>query len=120
MVLLDDPERTKQIYDLLYSLGVTANYKGFYYISYAVCLCAEEPKKLLSVMNLLYPDVAAHFNTTVCAVERLVRRTLAQVWELNPQRIARMVGRDTQIKPKPAQFLAALTKEAFPTSLLEK
>ena len=119
MVLLGDPERTKQIYDLLYSLGVTANYKGFYYTAYAVCLCAQEPQKLMSVMKSVYPDVADYFGTNVRAVERLIRRTLQYVWEINPQRISKLFGREIDNRPKPVHFLAALTKEAFPTCLLE-
>ena len=31
------------IYDLLYQLGVTANYTGFFHTAYAISLCAEQP-----------------------------------------------------------------------------
>ena len=32
-----------QIYDLLYSLGITANNSGFFYTSYAVYLAVKQP-----------------------------------------------------------------------------
>ena len=49
-----------QIYDLLYSLGITANYSGFFYTSYAVCLAARQPERLLLVTKWLYPEAAEH------------------------------------------------------------
>lgn len=38
-----------EAYGLLYRLGVTANYTGFFYTAYAAALCVEEPKRLLLV-----------------------------------------------------------------------
>lgn len=41
-------------YRLLYQLGVTANYIGFFYTAYAMSLCAEQPDRLLLVTKNLY------------------------------------------------------------------
>ena len=46
------------VYDLLYQLGVTANYTGFFHAAYAVSLCVEQPDRLLLVTKWLYPEVA--------------------------------------------------------------
>ena len=46
------------IYDLLYRLGATANYTGFFHMAYAVWLCVEQPDRLLLVTKWLYPEVA--------------------------------------------------------------
>lgn len=46
------------IYDLLYRLGVTANYTGFFHTAYAVSLCIGRPDRLLLVTKWLYPEVA--------------------------------------------------------------
>lgn len=56
--------------DLLYSLGVTANYKGFLHTTYAVSLCMERQDRLLLVTKWLYPDVARRYGTNWKAVER--------------------------------------------------
>lgn len=40
------------INDLLYRLGVTANYTGFFYTACAVRLCIEQLKRLLLVMKM--------------------------------------------------------------------
>ena len=59
--------------DLLYSLGVTANYKGFLHTTYAVSLCMERQDRLLLVTKWLYPDVARRYGTNWKAVERNIR-----------------------------------------------
>ena len=65
-----------EIYNLLYQLGVTANYTGFFYTAYAVSLCAEQPDRLLLVTKWLYPEVARQYKTTWKAVEHLAHRNL--------------------------------------------
>ena len=59
-------ERSAQlvrVYDMLYRLGITANYTGFFYTAYAVWLCAQQPEGLLHVTKWVYPAVAAHYDT---------------------------------------------------------
>ena len=73
-------EYQRKIHDLLFQLGVTANYTGFFYASYAIQLCLEEPQRLMLVTKWVYPDVAKHFNTTWKAVERNLRTTGSIVW----------------------------------------
>ena len=38
-----------EVRELMERLGITLNYKGFYYAVYAVCLVAEKPERLLLV-----------------------------------------------------------------------
>ena len=40
------------ICDLLYQLGISANYKGFLHTAYAVSLCVEQQDRLLLVTKL--------------------------------------------------------------------
>lgn len=59
--------------DLLYSLGVTANYKGFLHTTYAVSLCMERQDRLLLVTKWLYPDVARRYgrdNPKFCVIAK--------------------------------------------------
>ena len=61
------------ICDLLYQLGISANYKGFLHTAYAVSLCVEQQDRLLLVTKWLYPDVARKYGTNWKAVERNIR-----------------------------------------------
>ena len=72
------------IYDLLYRLGVTANYAGFFQTASAVQLCMERPERLLLVMKWVYPDVARYYKTNWKAVERNIRTAVSTVWKRAP------------------------------------
>ena len=71
------------IYDLLYQLGVTANYTGFFHTAYAISLCAEQPDRLLLVTKWLYPEVARQYGTNWKAVERNIRTVSCIIWREN-------------------------------------
>ena len=96
------------VYDLLYHLGLTANYIGFFYISYAVWLAVENQQRLLLVTKWLYPDVAKMYKTNWKAVERSIRSVIAQVWAANPDRLRETLNLPLETKPTPAQFIALL------------
>ena len=74
---------TAQVFDLLYRLGVTANYTGFFHTAEAVAMCVERPDRLLMVTKCLYPDVAKRYETNWKAVERNIRTVIAIVWDKN-------------------------------------
>ena len=62
-----------KVYNLLYHLGITANYTGFRYIAYAVALCVTQPERLQLVTKRVYPEVAKQYGTNWKAVERNIR-----------------------------------------------
>ena len=97
-----------RVYDLLYRLGITANYAGFFHTADAVALCVECPDRLLLVTKLLYPDVARRHGTSWKAVERNIRTVIAIVWEKSPVLLEYLAGRPLDKKPKTAQFLSIL------------
>lgn len=98
-----------EIYDLLYSLGVTANYTGFFHTSYAVLLCVEQRERLLLVTKHLYPEVAKHYKTTPGAVERNIRAVISMIWQNSPASLSKLAGKPLLLKPRPAQFLSILS-----------
>ena len=101
------------VYDLLYRLGITANYTGFFHSAYAVCLVLEQPERLLLVTKWLYPEVARHYATTPGRVERNIRTAAAAAWERNPQLLSELAGCELARKPTNAQFLAILSRWFF-------
>ena len=68
--ILSAPTDMAMIYDLLFQLGVTANYTGFFHASYAIYLAIQQPDRLLLVTKLLYPEVAKRYGTTWWCVEQ--------------------------------------------------
>lgn len=95
-------------YGLLYSLGVTANYTGFFHTAFALQLCVEQPDRLLLVTKWVYPDVAKRYKTNWKAVERNIRTVNGIVWEQNRPYLEELTGRGLPHKPSNAQLLAIL------------
>ena len=96
------------IYDLLYRLGVTANYTGFFHMAYAVSLCVEQPDRLLLVTKWLYPEVAKQYSTNWKAVERNIRTVSCIIWRENRPLLEEIAHRRLEQRPRNAQMLAIL------------
>lgn len=94
---------------LLYQLGATANYTGFFYTAHAVQLCVEQPQRLTLVTKWVYPDVAKQYGTNWKSVERNIRTIANIVWELNRSKLEQLAERKLEAKPCNAQLLSILT-----------
>ena len=103
-----------EIYDLLYQLGVTANYTGFFHTAYAVALCAEQPDRLLLVTKWLYPEVAKQYNTNWKAVERNIRTVGIIIWRENRPLLEHLAHRNLSTRPRTKQLLAILASSMSP------
>lgn len=97
--------------DLLYSLGITANYTGFYYTISAVELAVQDPSHLIQVTKDLYPAVAEHFHSTTSRVERNIRHAVGLAWKANPNLLRDMAGHPLLQRPCASQFIAILAAE---------
>ena len=97
--------------DLLCSLGITANYTGYYYIRCAVELTAADSSHLVQVTKDLYPTVASRFSSTPSRVERNIRHTAELAWKTNPELLRQLAGHPMSQRPKTSQFIAILTAE---------
>ena len=98
-----------EVQELLYRLGVTANYTGFFYTSYAVMLSIENMQRLLMVTKWLYPEIARHYHTTCAAVERNIRTVVAVAWAKNPDLLMQLARHQLTEKPTASQFIAFLS-----------
>ncbi len=98
-----------KIHELLGRLGITANYTGFFYVSYAVLLAVEDIERLSLVTKRLYPEVASHYNTTALCVERNIRTVIHTAWAQNPQFMSQFTNGQETGKPTVSQFIAILT-----------
>ena len=97
-----------EVWDLLYQLGVTANYTGFFHTAYAVSLCAKQPERLLLVTKWLYPEVAKQYKTNWKAVERNIRTVSCIIWREGRPLLEELSHRRLEQKPRNAQMLAIL------------
>lgn len=98
-----------EIYDLLYRLGVTANYTGFFHTAYALYLAVQQPERLLLVTKSLYPAVASRYRTNWKSVERNIRTVGAIIWQQNRPLLEALARRPLPRKPSSASLLAILS-----------
>lgn len=105
---------TSQIYDLLYRLGATARYAGFFYIAYAMRLCAAQPERLLLVTKWVYMDVAKKYDTNWRAVARDIATVGNVIWHENRPLLEKLSRRPLSKKPGNAQLLAILSSAVSP------
>ena len=96
------------IFDLLFQLGISANYAGFLQTAYAVELCRTEPERLQMVTKMVYPDVAKLCTTSSSAVERNIRTVCGIAWKNNRRLLEQFACNPFPQKPHNTQFLAIL------------
>ena len=106
-----------EIYDLLYQLGVSANYTGFFHTAYAVLLSASQPDRLLLVTKWLYPEVAKQYRTNWKAVERNIRTAGGIIWRENRPLLEELARRPLAHKPRNTLLLAILASSLNTGSL---
>lgn len=105
----DVPSPISAIHELLYRLGITANYTGFFQTAYAVQLSIQQPERLLLVTKWLYPEVARYYGTTWVCVERNTRSAAEVAWRNNRQLLETLAHRSLPRRPTASEFLADLT-----------
>ena len=99
----------QEIRKILTSLGITANYAGFNYMTYAIYLTLNDPVRLHYVTKLIYPDVARMYKTGAKCVERSIRTACNICWERNPHLICTMAGYQLTKKPSNSVLLAIVS-----------
>ena len=97
-----------ELHDLLYYLGVTANYVGYSYLGDAICLCVREPERMQQVTKLVYMEIAHERKTTWKAVERGIRAVGIMIWEGKRPLLEQLTGQTLFQRPCSAQLIAIL------------
>ena len=96
---------------LLYPLGITPQYTGYYYVAYAVELATADPSHLVLVSKDLYPAIARQFSSTPSRVERNLRNMTDLAWRTNPRMLEILAGHPLTQRPCASQFVAILTNQ---------
>ena len=112
MNLTNEVSAEGKIHTLLFRLGVTPNYTGFFHATHAAELVMGRPERLLLVIKWLYPDVAKHYRTTWQAVERNIRTAVSRAWLCNPGLLSELADRPLQDRPTTAEFVSILAAAA--------
>ncbi len=94
--------------DLLHSLAITGNYKGYPLSVIACHLVNEDGTKLYDVTKRLYPKVAALCNCKTEHVERNIRTVILRAWKLRRKRLNEVAGYELLSPPSVTEFIDML------------
>lgn len=97
--------------EIVQKLGIHSIYCGYFYVIYATELATKDDKYLLSITKWLYPEIAAHFNTSYSKVERGIRTVVSICWqEGNRSYLNELAGYHLTRKPTSGEFIAILSE----------
>ncbi len=110
----DDYSRYEAVVtDVLHQMGIPAHIKGYHYLRVAIMLSLEDEEMLESITKLLYPTIAARFDTTPSRVERAIRHAVETAWDRGDVDVLNgMFGYTISVgkgKPTNSEFIALLT-----------
>lgn len=95
---------------LLRYLGITPNYKGFYYLLSSLDIVYHDSESLTRVTKLLYPAVARIHHTSWKSVERDLRTVVNLSWNTNSGRLTKLAGYPMSCPPSVAAFIAIISE----------
>jgi len=70
----------RDVTDMIHEIGVPAHIKGYQYLRDAIMLSVNDTEMLGSITKVLYPTIAAKFQTTSSRVERAIRHAIEVAW----------------------------------------
>lgn len=102
-------ENTRNLKTLLKRIGLTSTNTGSYYFRYAIQLVLEDETYLSHMTKRLYPDIAAHFNTSAGAVERCMRVFKNAYWHKHQnKKLEKVTGYYFMHRPTTGEFIATI------------
>ncbi len=98
--------------DMLRMIGVPAHIKGYRFLRESVLRTVEDPTLINAVTKILYPEIAATYNTTASRVERAIRHAIEVAWDRGDIDILNFYFGSTihasRGKPTNSEFIAML------------
>ena len=97
---------------MLLEIGIPARLKGYSYLREAIIRTLADQKMLGAVTTVLYPRVAAAFDSTPSRVERDIRHAIEVAWDRGDldalQRFFGHTVSNTKGKPTNSEFIALI------------
>ena len=112
-----DISENSQIKSLLNRLSFDERLKGYRYISSALEILLDCPKKADVLTKEVYPKLASRYKTTAGAVERNIRNALKKAWEAPEFNSLKNSFFDTGKRPSNGEMLKFLLKQLELTEL---
>ncbi len=104
-------EGEMKVINLMNSLAIKPNLKGYDYIKHIMTKCAEDQKyHHKSMTKIIYPECAKEFDTTPSRVERAIRHALERSFQDVPERYFQIFKRELDIQPTNSEFISMMSQ----------
>lgn len=105
----------RETYRIIRRMGITAKYKGYYYVTEAVNMSLEQREKPIRITKDIYPRLARKFKSTTVNVEHDIRTVVNVCWLNNREMLDEIAGYPLQYKPTNSEFIDMLAYYVFQT-----
>ena len=95
--------------EVLHSLSITGNYRGFLYTVIACELIYDDETRLYNVTHGIYYEIANICNCKVYTVERNIRTIIFIAWQEQRERLNEIAGFTLSAPPSVSEFLSIIT-----------
>lgn len=106
----DTRMRERKITQVILSLGIPANIKGYQYLREGILLAMEDMEMVNYITKMLYPSIAKRYKTTPSRVERSIRHAIDVAWNRGSmENIDKIFGYPVYFqkeKPTNSEFIA--------------
>ncbi len=104
-------EGEMKVINLMNSLAIKPNLKGYDYIKHIMTKCAVDSKyHHKSMTKIIYPECAKEFETTPSRVERAIRHALERSFQDVPERYFQIFRRDLDEQPTNSEFISMMSQ----------
>ena len=113
----DDKDKQKEIIitNIIHSMCMPANLKGYYYIRDAVKMVVDDVEYISEVTKMLYPEIAEKYKTLSSKVERAIRTAISITFERgNKAELSKYFEEkylSTDKRPKNSEFIANIAEK---------
>lgn len=101
----EEHKRMKKIYGIIRKLGVTSNYKGYFFVADAIQLAMNSQDKPIRITKDIYPYLARKYKTTTLNIEHNIRTVINVCWETNRKGMVEIAGYPLIYKPTNSEFI---------------
>lgn len=105
----------EKITDIFIQIGIPANIKGYLFLKEAIKISMNNLEIVNSLTKKLYPEIAEHFNTNSCRVERSIRHAIEVAWNrgrlVNLNSIFGLYVYSNNDKPSNGELIAFLAEK---------
>lgn len=106
METLAEERVSREVEQLLRSMGMSGKHAGFSYLIAMICEVVQDPGKLQLITKKLYPAMAARFQVPASRVERNVRTVIESYWGKGDHaRLDDIAGHRVTRRPTNSEFI---------------